>query len=54
MFFWMVSMVLLPWEADIILGMGLEFKDKGIMHGFREGKCQRKCRFHYRSLILAI
>ena len=39
--FWMVSMVLLLWGADTILGMGMEFKNKGMMHCFREGKCQQ-------------
>ena len=39
--FWMVSIVLLLWGADTILGMGMEFKNKGMMHCFREGKCQQ-------------
>ena len=40
-FFWMVSMVLLLWGADAILGMGMEFKYKGMLHVFREVKCQQ-------------
>ena len=37
-------MVLLLWGADATgygLGMGLEFKDKVILHCFREVKCQQ-------------
>ena len=41
MSFWIVSMVLLLWEADAVLEMGIELKVKGILHCFREMKCQQ-------------
>ena len=32
----MVSMVLVPWEVDTMLGMGMEFKGKIMQHCFWE------------------
>ena len=34
-------MVLLLWGVNAILGMGMEFKDKTVLHCSREVKCQQ-------------
>ena len=35
-----VFLVLINWEVASLLGMGVEFKDKIMLHDFREVKCQ--------------
>ena len=37
----MVSMVLVLWGVGAILGMGLEFKEKNMLHCYRGMKCQQ-------------